>query len=60
MKLAYVQKNGAFSVGYLVVNSLLQEVLGKCMEWFYLDESRYKAEPAFYIAADPAVDILFW
>ena len=26
MKLAYIQKNGAFSVGYLVVNSLLQEV----------------------------------
>ena len=57
MKLAYVQKYGAFSVGYLVVNSLLQEVRENDMEWFYLDETGIKLNRFLY-CADPAVDIL--
>ena len=57
MKLAYVQKNGAFSVGYLVVNSLLQEIQENDMEWFYLDETGIKLNRFLY-CADPAVDIL--
>lgn len=57
MKLAYVQKSGAFSVGYLVVNNLLQEVQESDMEWFYLDETGIKLNRFLY-SADPAVDIL--
>lgn len=59
MKLAYVQKNGAFSVGYLVVNSLLQEIQESDMEWFYLDETGIKLNRFLY-SDDPTVDILLF
>lgn len=59
MKLAYVQKNGVFSVGYLVVNSLLKEIQENDMEWFYLDETGIKLNRFLY-CADPAVDILLF